>query len=103
MERLIKPMVQRDLARKMVFLTGPRQAGKTTLAQMIADQCPDAQLFNWDVLADRRVMLAQSWVPTASLLVFDELHKMKDWRPWLKACMTGERKANRFWSRAARG
>ncbi|MEA1051864.1 AAA family ATPase [Lamprobacter modestohalophilus] len=83
MERLIKPMVQRDLARKMVFLTGPRQAGKTTLAQMIAGQFPDAQLlncstaqlFNWDVLADRRVMLAQSWVPTASLLVFDELHK----------------------------
>ncbi|MFW5724689.1 MAG: ATP-binding protein [Halochromatium sp.] len=89
MERLIKPMVQRDLARKMVFLTGPRQAGKTTLAQMIAGQCPDAQLFNWDVLADRRVMLAQSWVPTASLLVFDELHKMKDWRPWLKGVYDG--------------
>jgi len=89
MERLIKPMVQRDLARKMVFLTGPRQAGKTTLAQMIAGQFPDAQLFNWDVLADRRVMLAQSWVPTASLLVFDELHKMKDWRPWLKGVYDG--------------
>ena len=89
MERLIKPMVQRDLVRKMVFLTGPRQAGKTTLAQMIAGQCPEAQLFNWDVLADRRVMLAQSWIPTASLLVFDELHKMKDWRPWLKGVYDG--------------
>jgi len=82
-------MVQRDLGRKMVFLTGPRQAGKTTLAQMMAAQSPDAQLFNWDVLADRRVMLAQSWVPTASLLMFDELHKMKDWRPWLKGVYDG--------------
>ncbi|MEA1052243.1 ATP-binding protein [Lamprobacter modestohalophilus] len=81
--------MQRDLARKMVCLTGPRQAGKTTLAEMIAGQFADARLFNWDVLADRRVMLAQSWVPTASLLVFDELHKMKDWRPWLKGVYDG--------------
>ncbi|MBK5970772.1 hypothetical protein CCR91_18920 [Thiorhodovibrio winogradskyi] len=84
--------MQRDLARKMVFLTGPRQAGKTTLAQMIASQFPDAHLFNWDVLPDRRVMLAQSWVPTASLLVFDELHKMKDWRAWLKGVYDGRAK-----------
>ncbi|WPL19120.1 hypothetical protein Thiowin_04226 [Thiorhodovibrio winogradskyi] len=89
MKRLLQPMVQRDLARKMVFLTGPRQAGKTTLAQMIARQIPNAQVFNWDVLADRRVMLAQSWVPTAPLLVFDELHKMKDWRAWLKGVYDG--------------
>jgi hypothetical protein len=32
MERALSPFIQADLARKMVFLSGPRQAGKTTLA-----------------------------------------------------------------------
>lgn len=89
MQRLIEPLIERDLARKMVFLTGPRQAGKTTLAKSIASRRSGAQLLNWDVLADRRVMLAQTWVPDAPLLVFDELHKMKDWRQWLKGVSDG--------------
>ena len=89
MERVITPLIQRDLARKMVFLTGPRQAGKTTLALMIAQHVPGAQVLNWDVLADRRVIQAQSWLPTTPLLVLDELHKMKDWRAWLKGVYDG--------------
>jgi hypothetical protein len=91
MQRLIEPLIERDLARKMVFLSGPRQAGKTTLAQAIAGRRPGAQILNWDVLADRRVMLAQSWALDAPLLVFDELHKMKDWRHWLKGVYDGRR------------
>jgi predicted AAA+ superfamily ATPase len=91
MRRLIEPLIERDLARKMVFLSGPRQAGKTTLAQAIAGRRPGAQILNWDVLADRRLMLAQSWAPDAPLLVFDELHKMKDWRHWLKGVYDGRR------------
>ena len=89
MQRLIEPLIERDLDRKMVFLSGPRQAGKTTLAKAIAARRPGAQVFNWDVLADRRVMLGQSWSPGAPLLVFDELHKMKDWRHWLKGVADG--------------
>lgn len=89
MKRLIEPYIERDLARKMVFLTGPRQAGKTTLANSIAGRRPGAQVLNWDVLADRRVLLAQSWALDAPLLVFDELHKMKDWRHWLKGVSDG--------------
>lgn len=89
MKRQIEPLVRRDLARKMVFLTGPRQAGKTTLAQQIAHGLSGAQVLNWDVLGDRRVMLAQTWSPTAPLLVFDELHKMRDWRAWLKGVYDG--------------
>jgi hypothetical protein len=33
LRRYLLPDVQRDLARKMVFLAGPRQVGKTTLAR----------------------------------------------------------------------
>jgi predicted AAA+ superfamily ATPase len=91
MERALTPFVQADLARKMVFLSGPRQAGKTTLARALAEAWPTAQVLNWDVAADRRVILDQSWSPTARLVVFDELHKMVGWKAWLKGVFDGRR------------
>ena len=60
MRRLIEPLIERDLTRKMVLLSGPRQAGKTTLAKAIAARHPGAQVLNWDVLADRRVIIFDS-------------------------------------------
>jgi len=89
MRRQLSPLIARDLQRKMVFLTGPRQAGKTTLAQHLASDIAGAQILNWDVLADRRVILAQSWLPSARLIVFDELHKMRGWKLWLKGVYDG--------------
>ena len=35
MQRTLKSLVAADLARKMVFLVGPRQVGKTTLAKAL--------------------------------------------------------------------
>jgi predicted AAA+ superfamily ATPase len=90
MQRNLTPYLQTDLARKMVFLSGPRQAGKTTLACALATDWPNAQVLNWDVAADRRVIINQSWSPAARLLVFDELHKMKDWKVWLKGVHDGK-------------
>ena len=91
MERALAPFIQADLARKMVFLSGPRQAGKTTLARQLAAAWPNSQLLNWDVAADRRVIVEQSWSPAAGLVVFDELHKMTGWRAWLKGVYDGRR------------
>lgn len=91
MERALAPFIQADLGRKMVFLSGPRQAGKTTLARALVDNWPNAQILNWDVAADRRVMLDQSWSPSAGLVVFDELHKMTGWKSWLKGVFDGRR------------
>jgi len=89
MKRFLAPLIAADLQRKMVFLTGPRQAGKTTLARALAQAEPASQVLNWDVLPDRRIMLAQSWLPSVRLLVFDELHKMAGWKPWLKGVYDG--------------
>ncbi len=89
MQRTLTPLIQADLRRKMVFLSGPRQAGKTTLALKLAGEARRGQALNWDVAADRRVLLDQSWLPDADLLVFDELHKMAGWCEWLKGVCDG--------------
>jgi predicted AAA+ superfamily ATPase len=34
-ERYLAPAVRRDLSKKMVFVSGPRQVGKTTLAKRL--------------------------------------------------------------------
>jgi len=65
----------------MVFVGGPRQVGKTTLARAILKKT-DGYL-NWDVDNDRERILLREW-PRASLLVLDEIHKYKDWRNTLK-------------------
>lgn len=90
MDRVLSPFIHKDLSKKMVFLTGPRQAGKTTLAQHLANAYNQPQILNWDVLADQRVIQQQSWRPDAPLLVFDELHKMPNWRAWLKGVYDGK-------------
>lgn len=84
MQRYLEPALRADLGRKMVFLSGPRQVGKTTLAKTLMASYPRAQYLNWDVPADRRVLAAQSWSPRAGMLVLDEVHKMRSWKAYLK-------------------
>jgi len=76
MQRYLEPQLLRDLACKTVVLTGARQVGKTTLARQLMERFERAQYLNWDVPADRAVLLRQSWNPAAKLLVLDEIHKM---------------------------
>lgn len=82
-ERRLQPVVAEDLAQKMVFVAGPRQAGKTTLARSLLEQIGGAY-FNWDVAAHRRALRRQELPEDAPLWIFDELHKLRTWRNWLK-------------------
>jgi len=89
MQRYLDQRVQADLASKMVFLTGPRQVGKTTLSrQLIAQR--GGQYLNYDVAPDRAIILNQRWSPQAPLLVLDEVHKMPGWKAWLKGVYDGK-------------
>jgi uncharacterized protein len=82
MERLITPFVEQDLDKKIVLISGPRQVGKTTLAKSI---CRDSQSYlSFDRAEDRKVIQTESWSRLKNLTVFDELHKMKNWKRWLK-------------------
>jgi len=89
MKRYLDDRVRQDLQKKMVVLTGPRQVGKTTLSQQLMGELPGSQYLNFDVAAHRAVMLAQGWRQSAPLLVFDEVHKMRDWKAWLKGAFDG--------------
>ena len=68
----------------MVFLTGPRQVGKTSLAKAIAADYQSAVYLNYDSLADRKIITKMAWLPSTQLLILDELHKMPEWKNYLK-------------------
>ena len=74
------------LGRRMLFLSGPRQVGKTTLVQ--SRLCPSKEsYFNWD---DRRVRLLYQKNPdffanvASSWICMDEIHKRPKWKDILK-------------------
>lgn len=84
MERLQEKWVLKDLKRKMVFVVGPRQVGKTTLAKNIAKQFKNHVYLNYDSFEDRKRIKQKDWLPTVDLLILDELHKMPGWKNYLK-------------------
>ena len=86
--------IWRELAteKSMVFLAGPRQSGKTTLAHIISRSFTNTLYFNWDI-AEHRARLIEN--PTffeaverkdssTPLIIFDEIHKYKEWKNYLK-------------------
>lgn len=83
LERRIGAAIAEDLQTKMVFVSGPRQSGKTTLAEQFLRSERGAN-FNWDIAAHRRAVRQQDLPESARLWVFDELHKLRGWRSWLK-------------------
>lgn len=82
--RYIFPDIIKDLKKKMVFVGGPRQVGKTTLAKEALSGWPSGRYFNWDYDDDRQDILKKRWDADQALLVFDELHKMPRWKTWIK-------------------
>ena len=90
MKRYLDNLVATDLQRKMVMLTGPRQVGKTTLCRQLMERFPSAQYLNWDVATDRTILQRQTWAARIRLLVMDEIHKMPDWKNWLKGVVDGQ-------------
>jgi predicted AAA+ superfamily ATPase len=84
MTRKRKAQIVTDLASKIVFLTGPRQVGKTWLARDIAGEFAHPVYLNYDSRADREIIEKESWLGSTDLLVLDEIHKMPDWKNYIK-------------------
>lgn len=96
-------MIQRTLysiafseqwGRQMRFISGPRQAGKTTLArQKLREEKSEKLYYLWDLRGVRQRYKANELFFTADALpaakpfwiCFDEIHKMPKWKNILKA------------------
>jgi uncharacterized protein len=78
----------------MLFLMGARQVGKTTVSRLVADNYAQSLYLNWDIEKHRDWILSgQSFIEKIfplkhagpkPLVIFDELHKYKEWKNFLK-------------------
>lgn len=84
MKRLQISHILRDLEKKMVFLSGPRQVGKTFLGRELAKNFSKSVYLNYDQPNHRQIIKDQAWHPSNELIIFDEIHKMPDWKNFLK-------------------
>lgn len=86
--RTLEPFIAHDLSSKMVFVGGPRQVGKTRLGQTLI---PDEKAYlNYDIPAHREAILTHR-LPSTDAWFFDEIHKYRDWRNFLKGIYDSRR------------
>ncbi|MCX6720143.1 MAG: AAA family ATPase [Candidatus Staskawiczbacteria bacterium] len=95
MKRIYEAVIQNHLQRydQMIFLTGPRQVGKTTLVKSLRSEDNHIYL-NWDNLNDKKTIISgydeivaplnlEKLTTIKPILILDEIHKMSDWKNFL--------------------
>lgn len=91
-KRIYENIIRDHLAsyRQMVFLSGPRQVGKTTLAKIFA-----TDYLNWEEKTVRQAILEGATsvgknlglvdgMPSEKIVAFDEIHRYSKWKGFLK-------------------
>jgi len=84
--RYLKKEIEQVLAKKMVFIGGPRQVGKTTLCLSFLDKKDPSNnpaYLNWDDLRSRQ-LIKNGDLPDNKTICLDEIHKFKNWRSLVK-------------------
>ena len=91
--RYLQAQVAQDLASKMVFIGGPRQVGKTLLARSLLPSASGE--LNYDIAAHRQAILRHE-LPPGDFWFFDEIHKYRGWRNFLKGLFDEHGKRQRI-------
>lgn len=97
--RYLEPAIRPVLPRKMVFIGGPRQVGKTTLALSLVGEGADEThpaYFNWDDPRSAARIRSLELPPREPLLVLDEIHKYARWRNLVKGIYDVEKSRRRI-------
>lgn len=97
MKRVYETLIKNHLRefRQMVFLSGPRQVGKTTTALDSSSESVNHFYLSWDKDSDRSAIIGGIQEVAALvkldeiqqgiiLIVFDEIHKYRNWKRFLK-------------------
>ena len=82
-----------DKYSQMIFISGSRQVGKTTIAKTF--KTSEQSYLNWDNIAHRKIILGDIFnyiesnllstvTKTKPCIIFDEIHKFKDWKNFIK-------------------
>jgi predicted AAA+ superfamily ATPase len=90
--------------KEMIFISGARQTGKTTLAKEIASEERVSHYFNYDVPENKTKILVQPSFfeeidrkkSDRPLIILDEIHKYKEWKNYLKGVYDGYADEFRF-------
>ena len=85
-ERYLKRPIAVFLKKKMVFVGGPRQVGKTSLCVRFLQPPSEKSTgyLNWDDPSDRKRIKTGEMPVNKKNLCFDEIHKFKNWRSLIK-------------------
>lgn len=85
-KRYLSQFIQEDLQEKMVFLGGPRQVGKTTLALSLLKNGHEKHpaYLNWDVVPTKKSLMRGELPSDQDLVILDKIHKYKEWRNLIK-------------------
>ncbi len=82
---------------KMLFISGPRQSGKTTFAKSILENYSQGKYFSWDIIEDQKKLIKNPYFFQSEnrntmkkfLVIFDEIHKYHNWKNYLKGAYDG--------------
>lgn len=84
-KRYLTRYIIEDLKDKMVFISGARQVGKTTLStELLTHYFTKSAYYNWDYREDREKILNSEWPADGDLIILDEIHKYKKWKNLIK-------------------
>jgi len=99
---VIREIIEKDY--KMAFVSGPRQVGKTTLAKHYKERFGQGLYLNWDNVAHQKKILTDPLFFEKEnrdpgkpfLLIFDEIHKYRQWKNYLKGAYDDYKEEFRF-------
>jgi predicted AAA+ superfamily ATPase len=92
-DKYLKYWQELSASKEMVFLSGPRQSGKTTFAEnMIGAMYSNVSYFNYDFIESKKTIREEPYFfekldrkdASPPLVIFDEIHKRDNWKNYLK-------------------